>query len=52
MDRIGFSVIVPAHNEEKFIGKCLAGIRRAARQAAPEKVQMIVAVDKFYYDVR
>lgn len=29
-----FSVIVPAHNEEQYIGKCLKAIRAAEKQAA------------------
>lgn len=46
MEKYGFSVIIPAHNEENYIGKCLAGIRRAELQVAPEKVQIIVVANR------
>lgn len=41
-----FSVIIPAHNEEQYIGKCLCGICRAAKAAAPDKVQIIVVANR------
>jgi glycosyltransferase involved in cell wall biosynthesis len=40
-----FSVLVPAHNEEKFIGKCLESIRAAAKHY-PQQVEMIVALNR------
>lgn len=41
-----FSVVVPAHNEENYIGKCLKAIREAEKQAAPDTVQIIVAANR------
>lgn len=40
-----FSVIIPAHNEEKYIGKCLRAIKRAAMEV-PDKVQIIVVANR------
>jgi len=34
-----FSVIIPAHNEEKYIGGCLRAIRRAASHVPEGGVQ-------------
>ncbi len=39
------SVITPAHNEERFITKCLESVRRAARQVA-EPVEHIVVLNR------
>ncbi len=41
-----FSVVIPAHNEEKYIGKCLEAVRTAAETAAPERVQVIVVANR------
>lgn len=41
-----FSVIIPAHNEEKYIGKCLRAIRSAAKYVYPDKVEMIVVANR------
>lgn len=40
-----FSVIIPAHNEEKYIGKCLRAITRAAEKV-PGKVQTVVVANR------
>ncbi len=39
------SVIVPAHNEEAHIGRCLESIRRAA-QRIPNPVEIVVALNR------
>lgn len=39
------SIVVPAHNEEQFIGNCLAAIAEAARQAKTE-VEVIVVLNR------
>ena len=46
MDEYTFSVVIPAHNEEKYIGKCLTAIKEAAGKAAPLKVQTIVVANR------
>lgn len=46
MDKYTFSVIIPAHNEEKYIGKCLKAVRAAAKIVAPERVQVIVVANR------
>lgn len=46
MDEYTFSVVIPAHNEEKHISRCIAGIKRAAHYAAPDKAEIIVAANR------
>lgn len=41
-----FSVIVPAHNEEQYIGKCLRAIRTAEEQTKSGSVQIIVVANR------
>lgn len=41
-----FSVIIPAHNEEKYIGKCIAAIKRAAEKLRGDCVQIIVSANR------
>ena len=41
-----FSVIVPAHNEENYIGKCLKAIRTAEEQSDAGRVQIIVVANR------
>ncbi|MEQ1875157.1 MAG: glycosyltransferase [Bdellovibrionia bacterium] len=40
-----FSVIVPAHNEERFVGKCLNSIK-SARVDASDSVEVIVVLNR------
>jgi glycosyltransferase involved in cell wall biosynthesis len=40
-----FSIVTPAHNEERFIEKCLASVRRAAR-LVDEPVEHIVVLNR------
>ena len=46
MNEVTFSVIIPAHNEERYIGKCLRSVRNAAKHAAPDAVEMIVVANR------
>ena len=46
MGEYRFSVIIPAHNEEKYIGKCLRAIKSAAKYVHPDKVEVIVAANR------
>ena len=41
-----FTVIIPAHNEEKYIGKCLRAIESAAKYVYPDRVEMIVVANR------
>ncbi len=41
-----FSVVIPAHNEEQYIGKCLCAIRRAAKYVRPDPVEIIVVANR------
>lgn len=41
-----FSVIIPAHNEEKYIGKCIRAVRSAAKYVSPEEVEIVVSADR------
>jgi len=46
MGKTKFSVIIPAHNEAQYIGKCLRGIGIAARAVAPDAVETIVVANR------
>ncbi len=39
------SVVIPAHNEEKYIGKCLSAVKSAAKYV-PDSVEMIVVANR------
>ena len=41
-----FSVVIPAHNEENYIGKCLEAIGRAAEKARPLETEVIVVANR------
>ena len=41
-----FSVMIPAHNEERFIGACLKSVVRAAEQVKPDAVEIIVVANR------
>ncbi|MBR6967477.1 MAG: glycosyltransferase [Ruminococcus sp.] len=40
-----FSVIIPAHNEEKYIGKCLKAIKAAAKESR-DSVEIVVVANR------
>ena len=46
MDNTLFSVIIPAHNEEKYIGKCLHSIRSASKYVKSGTVEIIVVANR------
>ncbi len=46
MSKCKFSVVIPAHNEEKYIGKCLLAVKSAAKYVYPDEVEMIVAANR------
>jgi len=41
-----FSVIIPAHNEEKYIGKCLEAVIKASEKARPFETEVIVVANR------
>ena len=41
-----FSVIIPAHNEEQYIGKCIQAVRNAAKYVQPDTVEIIVIANR------
>lgn len=46
MSEYTFSVIIPAHNEEKYIGKCLQAVKSAAKYVGDEKTEIIVVANR------
>ena len=46
MGKTIFSVIIPAHNEAQYIGKCLRAIGVAAQAVAPDAVETIVVANR------
>jgi len=46
MDGHGFSVVIPAHNEALYIGKCLQSVVRAAELVSPDAVETIVVANR------
>lgn len=46
MNKTKFSVIIPAHNEEKYIGKCLRAIISASKYVKPDGVEIIVVANR------
>lgn len=42
---VKFSIIIPAHNEEKYIGKCLDSIVKAS-EAYKEQTEVIVVLNR------
>ncbi len=45
-EKYTFSVVIPAHNEERYIGSCLQAIRRASKEVPGHGVQMIVVANR------
>ncbi|MBP0967161.1 MAG: glycosyltransferase [Oscillospiraceae bacterium] len=41
-----FSVVIPAHNEAQYIGKCLAAVRAAADAVRPCRTEIIVVANR------
>ncbi len=41
-----FSIVIPAHNEEKYIGKCLQAVISASKYVRPDKVEIIVVANR------
>ena len=41
-----FTIVIPAHNEEKYIGKCLRAIISASKYVKPDSVEIIVVANR------
>jgi len=46
MDKPVFTVVIPAHNEEKYIGKCLRAVISASKYVRPDSVEIIVVANR------
>lgn len=46
MDECTFSVVIPAHNEEHYIGNCLQSVLRAAELAKSDTAEIIVVANR------
>ena len=46
MNEPGFTVVIPAHNEERYLEPCLRSILRAAELVKPSPVEMIVVANR------
>lgn len=46
MKNTKFSVVIPAHNEEKYIGKCLRAVISASKYVKPDEVEIIVVANR------
>ena len=46
MNDCKFSIVIPAHNEERFIGACLESVVCAAEQMKPDAVEIIVVANR------
>ena len=46
MQEYKVTVVIPAHNEEKFIGKCLESVIRASEHVRPGAVEIIVVANR------
>ena len=40
------SVVIPAHNEGAYIGKCLTCVQKAAERIKPQEVEVIVVANR------
>lgn len=45
-ERTAFSVVIPAHNEEQYIGGCLAAVKKAAEAVKPCGTEIIVTANR------
>ncbi len=46
MNGYDMTVVIPAHNEERFIGKCLESVVRASERVRPDAVEIIVVANR------
>lgn len=46
MGKTAFSVVIPAHNEEKYIGRCLRAVISASKYVRPDRVEIIVVANR------
>lgn len=46
MNNTKFSVVIPAHNEEEYIGRCIRAVISAAKYVKPDSVEIIVVANR------
>ena len=46
MNKPKFTIVIPAHNEEKYLGKCLCAIISASKYVKPDSVEIIVVANR------
>ena len=46
MNEYTFTIVIPAHNEEKYIAKCIKAIRRAEKYVPNDRVQILVVLNR------
>lgn len=46
LDMTKFSVVIPAHNEEKYIGRCLRAVISASKYVKPDLTEIIVVANR------
>ena len=46
MNKPKFTVVIPAHNEEKYIGKCLRAVISASKYVKPDTIEMIIVANR------
>ena len=45
-EQTAFSVVIPAHNEEQYLGSCLAAVKKAAAAVLPCRTEIIVVANR------
>ena len=46
MNDYTFTIVIPTHNEEKYIAKCIKAVRRAEKNVPDDNVQILVVLNR------